>query len=484
MKKILVVIALIAFFYMPALCQEMPNDVPKDHYAHDAVYDLVERGINVSQGYPDGTFRGNRYTNRYETAYLMSALALSLRNSASPEMDVSDLKDEIAWLRHEIKTLKEQPENQEELSLYGDLELKSRFGGLFAYEQNRRVDFGPEFNYRLKYTVEKNLGRDASLKMNIDTMDGGFNTASQYAFPSKLMDIEGDLTADIGLENPAWIKAIVGPGSVLHRDTSGVAPSEDYTYFSRPRPSFILGTVIGEYDVSGAYVARGIADDGSLGTSEVNLQLGRKLGCLPIIGTTEASLITRYAFVDFMDPASGPNCILNEISFYMLQGSDISEKLSLGMSSLDDPYSRFFMNFEFYLKNLNGNGTDLNFKFNSVGVDYRPPFVELEFIPTNIFSRKIQDGSVDIALEVIHPLSRSLVLKSRSDWVGDSWWSMGRNFPGSSFTQELSFDYFINKDFILNAFYKYYYVPSRIAQFSVAVPEVSDLLGIGLNYKF
>jgi len=484
MKTILVIIALIASFIMPAHCQGIPSDVPEDHYAYSAVYDLVERGINVSQGYPDGTFRGNKKTNRYETAYLMSSLALSLKTTALPEIDVSDLKDEISWLRREIKSLKEQPQSQEEMIYYGGLELNSRFGGLFAYEQNRRVHFGPEVNYRLKYTVEKNLGRDASLKMNIDTMDGGFNTASQYAFPSKLMDIEGNLTADIGLENPAWIKAIVGPGSVIHRDTSGVAPSEDYTYFSRPRPSFILGTVIGDYDVIGAYVGRGIESNGRIGTSEVNLQLGRKLGCLPIIGTTEASLITRYAFMDFMEPASAQNCILNEISLYMLQGSDISEKLSLGMSSLDDPNSRFFMNFELYLRNLIGNGTDINFKLNSVGVGYRLPFVGLEFIPTDIFSRKILDGAVDVALEVIQPLSNSLILKSRSDWVGNSWWQMGRDIPGSSFTQELSFDYYINKDLILNTFYKYYYVPSRIAQFSLSVPEVSDLLGIGLNYKF
>ena len=34
------------------------KDVPDEHWAASAVYDLIKLG--VTRGYPDGTFRGNR----------------------------------------------------------------------------------------------------------------------------------------------------------------------------------------------------------------------------------------------------------------------------------------------------------------------------------------------------------------------------------------------------------------------------------------
>jgi len=68
--------------------------------------------------------------------------------------------------------------------------------------------------------------------------------------------------------------------------------------------------------------------------------------------------------------------------------------------------------------------------------------------------------------------------------VTDNFGKIDRDVPGSSFTQELSFDYLINRDFTFNSFYRYYFVPSKIDQFSGAVPEISDLVGLGLIYRF
>lgn len=48
-----------------AFAQEFP-DVPPDHWAYDAVQELVDQGI--IQGYPDGTFGGKRAMTRYEFA--------------------------------------------------------------------------------------------------------------------------------------------------------------------------------------------------------------------------------------------------------------------------------------------------------------------------------------------------------------------------------------------------------------------------------
>jgi hypothetical protein len=484
MKKLAIFIATFFSLLCPVLCQEMPNDVPPDHYAYDAIADLVDRGINVSQGYPDGTFRGSKKTSRYENAYFMASLALNLRRTASVEIDFSDIEEEISYLRNDITSVQEHPGVKGAMDYYGSVELKSKFGSVLAYNQDHRAPLGPETNYRLKYTIAKELGDDANIKLNLDTMDGAYNSPTLRPFATKLIDFEGNLSADLGLANPVKIKALFGPGSVEHIDTSGVAPSEDHTYYSRPRPSFIVGTEMGDNDITGAYVARGVAGDGSVGTSEIYLQIGRKLGKFPLLGSVEAISTSRYVCVDFMDPTSMPNDFKQELSLLMTQGKELSEKILVGASSTDHPKSQFYLNFELYLKNLYGRGINLNFLFNSVGMDYRLPFEELEFTPLNLFSRKILDGTVDVGLEITVPLSSNLMLKSKSELVTDNFGKIDRNVPGSSYTQELSLDYLINRDFTFKSFYRYYFVPSKIAQFSLAVPEMSDLVGLSLVYRF
>ena len=484
MKKLALLAILVFSIAQPVLCQGMPSDVPPDHYAYDAISDLVDRGINVTQGYPDGTFRGNRDTTRYENAYFMASLALSLRKTASVEIDFSDIQEEITWLRNELASMRQQPESGSEMKYSGSAELKSKFGSVLAYNQDSRDPLGPEMNYRFKYSIEKALGDDASLKLNLDTMDGAFNTSTLRTFATKLMDIEGNLTTDIGLEKPLKIKTIFGPGSVQHRDTSGGAPSEDGIYYSRPRPTFMAGTYMGGWDVTGAYACRGVKSNGSVGTSEVNVQLGRKLGVVPLLGSIELCSTTRYVFVDFMNPTSMANDFKQEISFLMTQSKELSEKLLVGSGSTDHPDSQYYLNFETYAKNLFNKGISVNFIFHSVGMNYRQPFDALEFISTNLFSRKVLDGTLDIGLEVAVPLSNSLTFKSKSDVVTDNFGKIDQDVPGSSYTQELSFDQLVNKELSFNAFYRYYFVPSMKDQFSVTVPEDSDLIGLGLVYRF
>jgi len=54
----------------PASAQGAFSDVPRDHWAYDAVQELAEGGIVI--GYPDGTFKGNRQLTRYEFAMALS----------------------------------------------------------------------------------------------------------------------------------------------------------------------------------------------------------------------------------------------------------------------------------------------------------------------------------------------------------------------------------------------------------------------------
>jgi hypothetical protein len=216
----------------------------------------------------------------------------------------------------------------------------------------------------------------------------------------------------------------------------------------------------------------------------VNVQLGRKLGVVPLLGSIDVSSTTRYVFEDFMNPTYMANDFKQEISFLMTQSKEISEKLLVGSGSTDHPDSQYYLNFETYAKNLFNKGINLTLIFHSVGMNYRQPFDALEFISTNLFSRKVLDGTLDIGLEVAIPLSNSLTFKSRSDVVTDNFGKIDKDVPGSSYTQELSFDQMVNKDLSFNAFYRYYFVPSKTDQFSVTVPEASDLIGLSLIFRF
>jgi hypothetical protein len=469
------------FLLSPVYCQEMPKDVPSDNFAYSAIQDLVDRGINVSQGYPDGTFRGSRNTSRYQNAYFMASLALKLQSTASLDPDFPDIKDEISYLRNDIE---QAPAGENDMDFSGSLELQSKFGSLFAYDRDNRAPAGPETFYRFKYSIEKKIGDDANLKMNIDTMDGAFNSATLRNFATKIMDVEGNLAINIGLENPLKIRTLFGPGSVLHRDTSGVAPSEDSTYFIRPRPTLTVSTVLAGWNVAGTYAARGLDGFGTVGTDEVNVQFNKKIGVLPMVGTSEFTSTTRYVFVDFLNPTSMANDFKQELSLLMAQSKDVSEKVLIGSGSTDHPNSQYYLNFELYLKNLFNKAIGLNLYFNSVGMDYRQGLDRLEFLPLNLFNRKILDGTLDLGLELSAPLTDKITFKNKMELVTDSFCKIDRDAPGSSYTHELSLDILISNDLSLNTFYRYYFVPSKLDQFSNQVPEESDLFGLGLTWRF
>ena len=56
------------------------SDVPRDHWAYDAVTQLAADG--VVEGYGDGTYRGDRNITRYEMAQMV-AKAMARRTSPS-----------------------------------------------------------------------------------------------------------------------------------------------------------------------------------------------------------------------------------------------------------------------------------------------------------------------------------------------------------------------------------------------------------------
>lgn len=103
MKKVLILTAFLLTFAVSYAYSVTLVDVPSGHWAEDAVKKLVDAGL--IEGYPDGTYKGDRPMTRYEYAMVVARLMDKIQKeyalksdikggtAASPAMDDSQLKE-------------------------------------------------------------------------------------------------------------------------------------------------------------------------------------------------------------------------------------------------------------------------------------------------------------------------------------------------------------------------------------------------------
>ena len=92
----LAIIGLVAGLLMAGAAQASFSDVPRDHWAYDAIDYLEQEGL--VEGYPDGTFRGNQELTRYEFAIVIARmyeafLDMMDEGSEPPGIDVEAVLD-------------------------------------------------------------------------------------------------------------------------------------------------------------------------------------------------------------------------------------------------------------------------------------------------------------------------------------------------------------------------------------------------------
>ena len=106
MKKLAVLAAVVVMAALAAPAFSMTNpfmDVPMNHWAYDAIGQLAAHGI--LSGFPDGTYKGQQQTTRYEMA---SALARSLAvvdMTKASKQDVEMLKRLVVEFKDELEAL-------------------------------------------------------------------------------------------------------------------------------------------------------------------------------------------------------------------------------------------------------------------------------------------------------------------------------------------------------------------------------------------
>ena len=105
MGKLLVIGAVLVLMAGGCRAEGRFKDVPKDHWAAEAVNKLADAG--VVKGYPDGTFKGEKAVTRYELAAALSSMVQFIQQSRKPlTQDTKPISQQQNWANASTSFLK------------------------------------------------------------------------------------------------------------------------------------------------------------------------------------------------------------------------------------------------------------------------------------------------------------------------------------------------------------------------------------------
>lgn len=403
--KLFIVLFLLAANLPVLAATKYLSDVSEGHWAYDAVYDLVKRG--VTSGYPDGTFRGNKLISRFEMASFLSKLLRSSGVKQGKEAKlIEELRSELALFRQEKDAARK------ESSLAGQITSRWRRSQL-ANSGGGAVD------YRLKLKLEKNFTDAASLKVNLDTMDSGF-AGKERELVREMLDVEGKVK--IGT---AVLLMSSGPGDVTHVD-SGLFPWEDRMKYRRPRRKLSVTADAGKTSFSIDYVSRSSLASGFQDISEVNARITQKFRQ------------QKYVFNPrvFFNSDSERDVRL-ELSGEWGERGVLASNLFLGIAKTADfPHG-------LCAKGEISIGEDMKIIAQKIGSHYRPRF---RFSIFDLFDRDLPDGSTNTGIELARNFGRSWRISLRGD----------HTTPGPVTTGEFKIGYNFNESASLSLIYQGY----------------------------
>ncbi len=149
MKKILALAAVAALTAGVSAYAANPfSDVTADDWAYQAVSDLSAQG--VVEGYPDGTFKGERNMTRYELAQIIARLMakedqLNAEQQATLDKLAGEYADELANLGVRVANLEKKVGN---ISWSGDARMQ------YQHNLASRTEHADTWNGRMRINVE------------------------------------------------------------------------------------------------------------------------------------------------------------------------------------------------------------------------------------------------------------------------------------------------------------------------------------------
>ena len=180
MKKILAIAAVAALTAGVSAYAANPfSDVSPDDWAYQAVSDLSDQG--VVEGYPDGTFKGERNMTRYELAQVIARLMaredqLNAEQKATLDRLAGEYADELANLGVRVSNLEKKVGN---ISWFGDARMQYQHNldgakdHTDAWTGRLRINADAQVNdstyVRGRFASNMNFkdGKDADTKMDV-----------------------------------------------------------------------------------------------------------------------------------------------------------------------------------------------------------------------------------------------------------------------------------------------------------------------------
>lgn len=175
MKKTLLLAMTIAMGITASAYAANPfSDVPAGHWAYDAVNKLAAEG--VVEGYPDGTYGGDRLMTRYEMAQIV---AKAMANGANVDKLAAEFADELDSLGVRVANLEKKADNVRITGQiryeYGDRngDMQKTKGKVAQHRLRSRIFVNGNINEDWSYTGRfennqslKNSSGDDTLKFN------------------------------------------------------------------------------------------------------------------------------------------------------------------------------------------------------------------------------------------------------------------------------------------------------------------------------
>ena len=194
------------------------SDVPRDHWAYDAVTQLANDG--VVEGYGDGTFRGDRNITRYEMAQMVAkAMAkdnLSSSDRALVDRLAAEFADELNNLGVRVANLEKHADmvkwnGKLEYTYTSERTETARDGKTKKNDDNLLFRLEPSAEINSHWHVNARL--DAETKMNKDAGEAGSDKVElKYAWAQ---GDYGDFQVKLGKMELLTAEAYAKPGALI-----------------------------------------------------------------------------------------------------------------------------------------------------------------------------------------------------------------------------------------------------------------------------
>ena len=154
MKKSLVLAMALAMGVTASAYAANPfSDVPAGHWAYDSISNLVDAG--VVEGYPDGTFGGDKLMTRYEMAQIV---AKAMAKGANVDRLAAEFADELDALGVRVAALEKKADN---VKITGQIRWHyAKYSGdnkkandCFGHKLRSRLTFNGQINDDWTYTA-------------------------------------------------------------------------------------------------------------------------------------------------------------------------------------------------------------------------------------------------------------------------------------------------------------------------------------------